>query len=309
MSSYDRRSETAIQHDDPGFPTRETWEPIVESSYKPASGSLDQMPNTTAYGETETENDANASQSCENDHNRSLIRSSTSILSIRALLHVNFKLPTEIIAVILDHAQLWVCTENTKRVTAEADSQWVSHYPLMVTTPIGQIEACQSPDENWWKMTVMGGRFRCKRIIVTVRAQAVPMVIGPGDRQLKPPGRNPIVMSVQWEDLHPGTHRITHQKAREQIFSNKNPRAVLEYRGMGKAANPRRWSIPVTEEPLNPDMMEEREVVWSWTDDTAGGDVVRALGAGDRLRLAMNYRSINLGIKVSFLRVRVYSAV
>lgn len=292
----------------PAFPTREIWKPMEESSCKSANGSLDQMPDITVHGETETEIDANAPRSCGNDHNRSWIRSSTeSILSIRALLHVNFKLPTEIITVILDHAQLWVCTENTKRVTAEADSQWVSRYPLMVTTPIGQTEACQPPDEKWWRMTVMGGHFCCRRIVVTVRAQAVSMVIATGDRQLKPPGRNPLVMSVQWEDLHPGTHRITHQKAREQIFSNKNSRAVLEYRGMGKPANPRRWSIPVIEEPLNPDMMEEREVVWSWTDDTAGGDVVRALGAGDKLRLAMNYH--NWGSKVSFLRVRVYHAV
>ena len=66
--------------------------------------------------------------------------------------------------------------------------------------------------------------------------------------------------------------------------------------------------VAVIEEPL-----EEREttknIVWSWTDEGVGGDLVRSMKEGDRLRLNSNMLAYGWGFSASKLEVDVWWAI
>lgn len=268
------------------------------------------------------------------------------ILSVCALLHNHFHLPTEIISIILDHAAYWVCTTTTRPFTREHCS-YSPHYTLLATSPLSHSTASSPPGMEQLKVPSRG-RFPCRRIAVTVRAQAEQRPkeyhsqfshMTPGGWYEKPPGRNPVIVSVLWAGLPENADGSLRGKTRDQVFSASNIPSVLDLDGrewpqegsipipvkarvpgvrtevprrvprLPKRGIPVGWSIPVIEEALSRHEMEEREVVWDWTHEGAGGDLVRALVAGDALELAANHRAFGWGTTFTFLEVNLFHAI
>lgn len=241
------------------------------------------------------------------------------VLSVRALLHKHFNLPAEIISIILDHAAYWVCTTTTEHFNSETFAL-TANYKLIATSPLGHDTASSSA-ENEQPETPLRGQFPCRRIAVTVRAQAKQKPkeyrsqfshMTPGNWYNQPPGRNPVIMSVLWAGHLVDIECSPEGRGRDQVFSASNIPSVLSIYGkewLQERRTPRNWSVPVVEEALSRDEMEERGIVWDWKDEGAGGDLIRALLAGDALKLSTNHHVFGWGTRFSFLQVKVFHAI
>ena len=238
------------------------------------------------------------------------------VLRVRALLQQNLNLPTEIISIILDHAAYWVSAVTTAHMISDTEPIWRDH-KLITTSSLGRYMTSYDTES---KNASLRGLCPCRQITVTMRAQSVqrPVTYNPSPHikrmhwRKKPPGRHPITMNVEWATPDAETERFLQRRPRDQVFSVWNFPSVLDNHGGSwprDGSIPEDFSMPVIENGLSQDVMEERVVTWSWTDESAGGDLVRALMVGDAVQLKAKHRVFGWGTMLSFLQVEVFYAI
>ena len=99
---------------------------------------------------------------------------------------------------------------------------------------------------------------------------------------------DPVTVNVVWPDYDDDSMDVPAGKSKERVFAPSNLSAVKwlynpnQYMPGQKNS---RWVISVFKEPLEENSSEEKEVVWEWTDDGPGGDLVRCLEVRDALQI------------------------
>ena len=251
-----------------------------------------------------------------------------SILLIRALLNEHFGLPTETISIILDYADCWVSTiaELAANPRPLLGQNTIITMPPLGTHVIDPASRSKQPQVR------VRGLHPCREIRIRMQVKhvreemkSIPYTSFPchlaGWRYM-PPGDKIFIMGVLWknEDEVEGAPK---RGNRDQVFDVSHLPSVLRAEGHDweRPLNIRgryldkgppdmyAWSIPVVEEPLVKDKGETMEVVWRWTDRSAGGDLIRALKAGDSPQLCTNHHVAGWGTVVHKMEVEVLYAI
>ena len=245
-----------------------------------------------------------------------------SILLVRTLLNEHFGLPTETISIVLDYAGYWVST--TIEIAANPNPFW-GRNDLITMPPLGTDVIDPASGSKQPQVSVRGLN-PCREIRVRMQVKPIQRKkeevwsnhFIPTDWQSKPPGNRPFIMGVVWKGDNEAED-APERRNRNQVFDVSHLSSVLraeghdwerplnirgKYRDMGPP-DPYTWSIPVVEEALEKDKEEEKEVIWRWTDKSAGGDLVRALRAGDSPQLRANHHVFGWGTVINRMKVEV----
>lgn len=245
-----------------------------------------------------------------------------SILLIRALLNEHFGLPTETISIVLDYADCWIST--TAEVAANPHHFWDQH-DIITTPPLG-TDVIDPASGSKQPQVPLRGLNPCREIRVRMQVKSIQKKKEevwsnhyiPSNWHSKPPGNRPFIMGVVWKD-DSEVEGASERGNRDRVFDVSHLPSVLraaghdwerpmnvygKYRDMGPP-DLYAWSIPVVEETLEKDKEEQKEVIWRWTDRSAGGDLIRALRAGDSLQLRTNHYVFGWGTVINRMEVEV----
>ena len=244
----------------------------------------------------------------------------SSILTVRALFSHHFRLPTEITDQILDNAHYWLST-----LTICPDlplSQCHYSRPLVETPPFGSThsEMVDIGSGGRTASVPMRGKAPCRKIRMRLHVSAVKALRSRDFRTL-PGQRNGVLQTVSYIQpmfaQAPGSKPFVMAHVKSHIPSVEDAKAWVSNFGQHtqrkdqEETNAEYWDgsvVAVITEPL-----EEREatknIVWSWTDEGPGGDLVRSMKEGDRLSLKSDMRAYGWGFSASKLEVEVCWAI
>ena len=244
----------------------------------------------------------------------------SSILTVRALFSHRFRLPTEITNEILDYAHYWLST-----VTVCSDlplSQ--SHYSrsLVETPPFGSThgEMVGVGSGERTARVPMRGKAPCREIRMSLHVRGV-KVLRSRDFWTSPGQSNGALQTVSYIqpnfDHAPASRPIVIAHVKSIIPSARDAKAWVSNFGQytqkkdqeeTKAGYWHGKVVTVIEEPLE-ERAAMKDIVWSWTDEGDGGDLVRSMKEGDRLSLNSNMPAYGWGFSASKLEVEVYWAI
>ena len=244
----------------------------------------------------------------------------SSILTVRALFSHRFRLPIEITDQILDYAHYWLST-----LTVCSDlplSHCHSSRSLVETPPFGSThsELVDVRSEERTASVPMRGKTPCREIRMSLHVRGV-KVLRSRDFWSFPGQRNGALQTVSYIQpifaQAPASRPFVIAHVKSIIPSAEDAKAWVSNFGQytqkkdqeeAKAGYRDGKVVAVIEEPL-----EEREatknIVWSWTDEGDGGDLVRSMKEGDRLSLNSNVLAYGWGFSASKLEVEVCWAI
>ena len=215
-----------------------------------------------------------------------------------------FGLPAEISSIILDHAAYWPST--TYSITRDIRS--ITGYCKMITTtPLGDEMSLKNVTQSNRRGR---GRHPCRRIRIKIWARALGC---PRDHRHPrvPPHRYtpPFTINIIWPNYDDNSLDIPERKRKERVFAPSNLQYVRSLPVSGSSLAGKeysRWLIPVSEEPLSADEIEEKEVIWDWNDEGPGGDLVRSLDVGDALQIRSRKVMYPPALVVPRIEIEIY---
>ena len=237
----------------------------------------------------------------------------SSILTVRALFSHHFRLPTEITNEILDYAHYWL---STLSVCSDLPlSQCHSSRSLVWTPPFGSThsEMVGVGSGGRTASVSMRGKAPCREIRMSLHVRGVKVHFW-----TSPGGALQTVSYIQPMFAQAPASRpffIAHKKS--IIPSAEDAKAWVSNFGQfnqkkgqeeTKAAYWEGKVLAVIEEPLE-ERATLKDIVWSWTDQGDGGDLVRSMREGDRLSLSSNMLAYGWGFSASKLEVEVCWAI
>ena len=244
----------------------------------------------------------------------------SSILNVRALFSHRFRLPTEITNQILDYAHYWLST-----LTVYSDlplSQCYSSRSLVETPPLGSAQSKMLGVESGGRTASvpMRGKAPCREIRMSLHVRGV-KVLGSRDFWSPDGQRNGALQTVSYiQPLFaqaPASRPFVIARVKSIIPSAEDAKAWVSNFGQyiqkkdQEEAKAGYWNgkvVAVIEEPLE-ERATVKDVVWSWTDQGDGGDLVRSMREGDRLSLSSNMLAYGWGFSASKLEVEVCWAI
>ena len=244
----------------------------------------------------------------------------SSILTVRALFSHRFHLPTEITDQILDHAHYWLST-----LTVCPDlplSQCHSSGSLVETPPFGSThgEMVGVGSGERTASVPMRGKAPCREIRMRLHASTGVNALRSRDFWSPPGEMNGALQTVSYIEpmfaQAPGSMPFVMQHVKSHIPSAGEAKAwvsnFLQYTQKKdqetKAEYGDGYVVAVIKEPLE-EPEATKNIVWSWTDEGNGGDLVRGMREGDRLSLRSDMRAYGWGFSASKLEVEVHWAI
>ena len=244
----------------------------------------------------------------------------SSILIVRALFSHRFHLPTEITDQILDYAHYWLST-----LTACSDlplSSCHSSRSLVETPPFGSThnEMVGVGSGGRTASVSMRGNAPCREIRMSLHVKGVKVL---RSRDFWSPlgrrnGALQTISYIQPNFAHAPSARpfvIAHVKSimpsaedMKAWVSNFGQYTQEKDQEETTAGFRGEKSVTVIEEPLK-ERAATKDLVWSWTDEGDGGDLVRSMKEGDRLSLNSNMLAYGWGFAASKLEVEVCWAI
>ena len=224
------------------------------------------------------------------------------------LFQHHFSVPPEICSTILDYAEFW----PSRTCTIHREYENMVGYRKMITTyPLNEHVPIQNQDEGKTITIPARGSNPYRRLKVKVWAKAYSTPGGCHPSLSPHDYRDPLTVNVIWPGYADDSIDIPRQKYRERIFTAENLSHVywLPVNSIGRHEEQEssRWLIALFDEPLTEEI-QEREVIWDWTDEGPGGDLVRSMEVGDALQLRTRRDNYPPALTVPKIEVEIFYA-